>query len=375
MAVPRPFAPVPSRVGWNINGKFLSQSVTGVQRTGRELLAALDRLLARSKEAAPWRLLVPAAAEVPELSAIEVVRVPGSRNLHAWEQLALGPAVGQGRLVSFCGSAPAFLKRQVDLVHDAAVFDCPDAYSAPFVAWYRWLFRRLARQGMGLLTVSEFSRRRLAEVLELDPQRIGVVGNGADHFQRIHADFSLNAAHGLDAVAYLLVVGSRQRTKNQAAVIEAWRRLQGGDARLVVVGRSNRRVFRTARDPDAAGVIHLAEVDDASLKGLLLRARGLVFPSLYEGFGLPPVEAMSCGCPVIASDAAAIPEVCGDAALYVKPNDVQALAVSMGRLLRDDALRVELSARGRRRAAMWRWDDCAVRLLAGLDAASARCGS
>lgn len=374
MAVTRPSAPVPSGVGWNINGKFLSQPVTGVQRTGRQLLAALDELLARREFPGAWRLIVPPAAEVPPLSTIEVVRAPGPRNLHGWEQLALRKAVGRGRLVSFCGSAPAFVRQQVDLVHDAAVFDCPQAYSVPFVAWYRWLFRRLARQGSGLLTVSEFSRRRLAAALSIDPQRIGVVGNGADHLQCIQPDFSLNAEHGLDRRAYLLVVGSRQRTKNQAAVIEAWRRLACADARLVVVGRRNRRVFRAEAESVAPGVVRLDHVDDACLKALLLGARGLVFPSLYEGFGLPPVEAMSCGCPVITSDVAALPEVCGDAALYVDPTDVQALAAAMDRVLRDAPLRAELSARGHRQAALWRWEDCASRLLACLDAAAARTG-
>jgi len=363
------------RVAWYINGKFLAQSVTGVQRSGRELLAALDRALAKRPTHASWRLLVPEGADVPKLAAVDVMSVRGPRNLHGWEQFALRKAVGNGRLLSLCGSAPAFVPHQANLLHDAAVFDCPEAYTRMFVSWYRWLFRRLGRRGMVLLTVSEFSRERLARALGVAPERIGVVGNGADHLARIEPDPSARAAHGLDSTPYLIVVSSRQRTKNHAAIVAAWCRLGRSDARLVMVGRTHPRVFRRDLTIEAAGVVQLGAVDDAALKALLQGARGLVFPSLYEGFGLPPVEAMACGCPVLTANAAALPEVCGDAALYVDPHDEAALASSMARLLDDAALRAELVSRGRRQAARWRWDDCAARLLAMLDAAEPRGGS
>jgi glycosyltransferase involved in cell wall biosynthesis len=291
--------------------------------------------------------------------------------LHGWEQWSLKRAVGRGRLISLCGSAPAFVPHQANLLHDAAVFDCPEAYATMFVIWYRWLFRRLARRGMTLLTVSQFSRQRLALALGVEPERIGIVGNGGDHFDRIVSDPSLRQSHGLDSVPYLMAVASRQQNKNLRAVVAAWRRLDRRGARLVMVGRSNPRVFKGHDAGEAPGVVELGAVDDASLKALLEGACGLVFPSLYEGFGLPPVEAMACGCPVLAADVASLPEVCGDAALYVDPRDEAGLTRAMARLLDDAALRAELTARGRHQAARWRWDDCAEKLLASLDCAGA----
>jgi glycosyltransferase involved in cell wall biosynthesis len=353
-------------VDFCINGKFLLQPLTGVQRTGREMLAALDRALVNRPAPSRWRLFVPEGAVAPKLSAIDVVPVPGPRNLHAWEQLTLARAAGRLTLINLCGSAPAFAPYQVNVLHDAAVFDCPEAYTPLFVAWYRWLFRRLARRGMVLLTVSEFSRQRLASALCLPPDRIAVIGNGADHMTRIVADPTLRRAQGLDEVPYLIVVSSRQSTKNHTAVLNAWRRLGRHDARLVIVGTTNDRVFKREPFAEVPGVVHLGSVDDTSLKALLQGARGLVFPSLYEGFGLPPIEAMACECPVLVSNAAALPEVCGDAALYADPRAEADLARSMSRLLDDASLRADLVMRGRGRVAHWRWDDCAARLLSAI---------
>lgn len=351
-----------------INGKFLSQPLTGVQRTGREMLGALDRAVARRDAGPTWRLLVPESADVPDLAAIEVVRVAGPRHLHAWEQWALPRASGSAMLVNLSGSAPAAGRHQANLLHDAAVFDCPEAYTPAFVAWYRWLFRRLARRGMLLMTVSHFSRQRLAGALGVAPETIAVIGNGADHMERIQPEHSWWRAQGFDETPYLVFVGGPQRSKNLAAVANAWRRLGRTNARLVVVGRVNSLVFQAQSLIEAPGMIVLGAVSDGGLKALLEGAKGLVFPSLYEGFGLPPLEAMYCGCPVLVSSVAALPEVCGDAALYVDPYDEAAMAAAMARLLEDGALRGDLVSRGRRQAMRWRWDDCAARLLAALQA-------
>jgi glycosyltransferase involved in cell wall biosynthesis len=146
--------------------------------------------------------------------------------------------------------------------------------------------------------------------------------------------------------------------------------------RLVIVGGADPRVFAAqaaaggASDTGAAApVVRAGRVDDAALKALYLGAQGLVFPSLDEGFGLPPLEAMALGCPVVAARAGAVPEVCGDAALYFDPRDPQDMAAALRRLLDDAPLRATLAEAGRQRAASWTWSLAAHRLAALLSRA------
>jgi len=357
-----------------VNGKFTAQPMTGVQRVASNLLRAVDRRLAAgaSPLTRPWVLLCPAGAPLPELKAIEVRRV-GRRvgSLHAWEQWALPRAARTGLLLNLAGSAPWFARAQVCMLHDAAVFDHPRAYTWMFRHWYSNLFRHLARRAERVLTVSDFSRRRLSATLGLAERHIGVVPNGSDHLDGVIPDDSVLRRHGLVGVPYLLAVGSANPTKNHTALRAAFAQRPAVDAaRLVIVGGADARVFAVG---DGAGVsagagqaLQVGRVDDAQLKALYQQAVGLVFPSLYEGFGLPALEAMACGCPVAAADAAALPEVCGGAALLFDPHSVSAIAAAMHTLLSDAGERGRLRARGHARALAFRWDAAAGALLAQL---------
>lgn len=354
-----------------INGKFTAQPTTGVQRVASRLVQALD---ARAQGLpGRWVLLCPPGGQPPALQHIDC-RVVGQRQgpLHLWEQVQLPLAARRGWLLNLAGAAPWGARRQVCLIHDAAVFDHPQAYTRAFVFWYRMLFRHLVRRGALLLTVSEFSRQRLAAALHVDEARIAVVPNGADHLHGIRSDAEVLHRLGLVGRRYLLAVGSANPTKNLELLVAAFAALPSASspdakARLVIVGGVNERVFAGlhARD-DPAGVQRTGHLGDGALTTLYAHARALVFPSRYEGFGLPPLEAMGCGCPVLASRAASLPEVCGGAALYVDPDSTTALTAAMQRILEDDALAGRLRRDGLLQSARYTWAASAERLLAAM---------
>ena len=349
-----------------INGKFLGRRTTGTERFARGIVGALDALL---PDTADWTLLCPPGAQPPALRRIRVRHIgPAGLPPHAWEQVVLPWAARSGLLVNLGGSAPYVGRRQACVIHDAAVFDHPQAYTRAFVGWYRLLFRHLAARDHRLITVSTFSRDRLADVLQVPASRLCVVPNGSDHLAAVVADPAAIDRLGLRGTHGLLAVASENPTKNLPRLIEAFARLAPDPARrLVLVGGGNPRVFAdgaVTRDPP--GVIRTGPVDDATLKALYGYARALVFPSIYEGFGLPAVEAMAGGCAVIAASAGALPEVCGAAARYVDPISVASIADAMREVLEDDALHEALVGAGRARAEVFTWTDSAARLLASL---------
>jgi len=351
-----------------INGRFLTQRTTGVQRFAAEVTGALDRMAAEGARPPP-RLLAPAGADASAFPHLAVERFGRLRG-QAWEQAELPLRARGSVLVSLGNTAPLLAgRRQAVVIHDAGAFDTPESYSAAFRAWYRTLHRALPRCGARLLTVSEFSRGRIAHHLRLDPSRIGVVPEGGEHVLREPADTSVLARHGLEAGRFALVVGTRAAHKGLAGLPDAAAMLAAAGMRLAVAGAADLGVFRNAADPEGAAVSALGRVTDAELRALYEAALCLIFPSRYEGFGLPPLEAMACGCPVLAAASGAVTEVCGDAALWFDPAGGQRRpADALERLLREQGLADELRRRGRARAAAFSWRAAAERLLALLPA-------
>jgi glycosyltransferase involved in cell wall biosynthesis len=350
-----------------INGKFTAQRATGVQRMALCNVEALDAaIVAAGGTHESWVLLCPPGADAPRLAAIEVrICGPQRGGLHFWEQFYLPLASRAGSLISFSGSAPLLHRDQVFTIHDAAVFDWPQAYTRGFQMWYRFLFRTLARSARKIITVSAYSRDRIAAGLNIDPARIIVVLNGADHFDKIAEDDDILQRIDSDCSGYFLSVASQNPTKNLSTLIKAFASLPQPDVRLVLVGGSNTAVFTTTgvttqEDPR---IIRTGAISDSQLKSLYRHAQALVFPSLYEGFGLPPVEAMVCDCAVLASSAASIPEICGDAAYYFEPTSSSFIAAVMNDFLEGRLPRAQIIERGRIRVAQLSWKFSGQRLL------------
>ena len=343
-----------------VNGRFLSQPVTGVQRFSAEIVGAIAALMGQG-EWPETSLLTPQPdrpAERPSGPVVASGRLRenpvGQRHGHLWEQIDLPRAARGGILVNLGNTAPLLAGRgQVVVIHDAGVFDTPASYSWKFRLWYKGLQRALTKAGAQIATVSEFSRQRIAACLGIDPARIAVIYEGADHILRTPADPQTLARHNLRAGGYALVVGSRVAHKNLAALAEVARALQRRGMVIAVAGGGNKEVFQATGDALAAQ--RLGRTTDGELRALYENAACLLFPSRYEGFGLPPVEAMACGCPVIASRGGAVEEVCGDSALYFDTDAPKSITVAVERLLEEPGLAEDLRARGLQRAGALSW--------------------
>jgi glycosyltransferase involved in cell wall biosynthesis len=338
--------------------------LSGVQRYAREMVNALDRLLCEEKEKKErWCLLTTGReTQSPRLKRIDVRPVPTLLFGHAWEQLVLARAARGGVLIGFGGSGPISHRRQLVIVHDATVFRHPRFFSTAYGTWHRWIDRELARRAR-IATVSRFSRQELAELLKLDPDSIPVFANGSDHMTQVVPSIAPLKRFRLGERPYFVVLGNITRNKNVAAALEALRHVP--DCDLVVVGASVRRIFAA---PGTAGqderLINVGRLNDAEVAGILEHASALLFPSIYEGFGIPPLEAMRVGCPVIASNIPAVRETCNGAALYFDPNDPLELADRMRAILNDtNESRAEWIRLGKARAADFTWERSAKRLL------------
>jgi glycosyltransferase involved in cell wall biosynthesis len=298
-------------------------------------------------------------------------RALGQRAGQPWEQLAL-PALAARRRASLIYSpanlAPLAWPRNVLVLHDVAALRHPTWYSPGFVAWQRRIVPLAARRAAALVTVSEFSRNEIAQVLGLDADRIAVIPGGVDERFEPGADADIaRRAFGLDR-PYVLTLATRYPRKNQVALASAARRL--GERGIDLVAAGGGRSYMRA-EPPVPGVRALGYVPDAVLPGLHAGARAFVLASRDEGFGLPVLEAMASGVPVVAAASGALPETCGAAAELVDPDDPSAIADALDQAVSDNDLRARRREAGLARAAELTWDRAAQatdRLLTSLRA-------
>jgi glycosyltransferase involved in cell wall biosynthesis len=281
---------------------------------------------------------------------------------HAWEQ-ALLPALGMASplIYSPANLAPVLYPRNAVVIHDAAALRHPEAYSRAYVAYQRRMLPLLARRAVLLITVSEFSRRELVEMLGVAPERVTVIPEGVgERFFAAAPDPGVSERYRLDR-PYALALGTLSERKNLGVLEQVARAMRDRGAELVLAG-SERGYLRGAR----VDVRRLGYVPDDDLPALYAGAVALVMPSRYEGFGLPCLEAMAAGTPVVAADRAALPETVGDAGLLADPDNPATFAAAVLDVLDDPPLRDTLVRSGRRRAARFPWSATAARTDAAI---------
>jgi glycosyltransferase involved in cell wall biosynthesis len=310
------------------------------------------------------------SGEYPELAGrIEVLAPQGARDLplrhipvnhcgvgggYFWEQVEL-PFHASGQfLLNFCSVGPVIKRDQLVVVHDATVRARPANFGPLFRAAYNFLIPRLCSRSACTATVSEFSRREIGKWYGVDTSEMRVCYLGADHVAKIVPDPSVIERLGLAGRKFFLGVGSANN-KNAEAVVAALAKAGLSDTLLVFTGSRVWKVNGPQSDLNSDNVKSAGYVTDGELRSLYEHALALVSPSHYEGFGLPPVEGMLLGCPAIISDTPAMVEVCGDAALQCKADDVDKLAELM-RIVHDDPVRRQaLVEAGRARASRYTW--------------------
>ena len=296
----------------------------------------------------------------PGWSAISRRPLGGGQG-HLWEQGALWRATRRGTLLSLCNSGPLGHPRQVLALHDTHLWDMPSAFAPAYRAWHRLLRPALARRSAGLIAVSDHARGRLADRLNLPPSRFHLVPNAAGHLGTVAADPGTLDRAGLDPGGYILAVGNQSPNKNLVRLLAA-HGLAGDVPPLVIVGGQVPGV--TAAHLPGGRALTLGRVPDAELRALYENAAGFVFPSLHEGFGIPPLEAMALGSPVAAARSGGLPEVLGDAPIWFDPLDPRSMALALRALAGLGASQRARAVRaGRARAALYDWDKSADRLV------------
>ena len=327
-----------------VNGRFQAHRLTGMQRYAVQLVSRFSQ---------PPHIIAP---EAPLKGLLG----------HLWEQAVLPSLLGSQLLWSPCGTGPLAVSRQVVTIHDIIPVDCPEWFSRRFAALHAWLIPRLARRVHRIIAVSQYTKQRLIERFGIRPQRIAVIGHGVgEEFSPRPGDeiAGVRQTCGIPDGPYVLSVCSLEPRKNLKRLLEAWAKVERGrNVSLVVTGaKGASAVFREACfGAVPKSVIFTGYVAEENLPALYSGAACFVYPSLYEGFGLPILEAAACGAPVVTSNVTSIPEICGPSATLVDPRSVAEIVSAICGVIDHPERARALAQAGRAYAASHSWTRCAA---------------
>ncbi len=315
-----------------INGRFLSRRVTGVERYGREIVRLFS---------GDYR--------------VEKTR-SNSLAGHTWEEFVLPTKLkSESILWSPANTGPLLVRNQALTIHDLSPIEHPEWFEKSFAVWYRLFLPLLAKRARVIFTPSEYVKRKIQKQLGI--KHVIVTPNGVDstffHPEACQQTYAFPQK-------YILFVGSLQPRKNLAGLIQAWHAIKNDfkDLWLVIAGTAG-HVFRIVKFWGDERIRFMNYVNEIDLPGLYAQAELLVLPSFDEGFGLPTIEAMACGTPVIVSNGGALPEVVGDAGLIFDVSKPDDLTKAIRECLSDNNLRVTLKEKGLARVKNFSWQQTA----------------
>lgn len=297
-----------------VNARFLTQRLTGVQRFSIEISKEIKKIYGDEVVfVAPNNLVMDEVAK--ELEVIKFGNLSG----HLWEQfeiLIFLKKYKNAKFLNLGNLAPVLYNNNYTVVHDVSFIRFKESYSFLFRWFYKLIIPIIARKSKVLMTVSQFSSDEIS--YEYNIRKPHVVYNS--FIESPSVDLEDNVVND----SYILTVSSTTKQKNIDFLVSAYSKLSAPKKKLVIVGGSS-SVFKESSIKGSENILCLGHVTDAELANLYKNASFFVFPSLYEGFGIPPLEAQSFGCPCIVSNAASLPEVLKDSVVYFDPNDESSL--------------------------------------------------
>jgi glycosyltransferase involved in cell wall biosynthesis len=290
------------------------------------------------------------------------VKTIGNKTGHLWEQIELPTylkAHESPLLLNLANTAPLFYKNKIVTVHDVAFKRFPQTFDWKFRLFYSLLIPRIIKNAKHTLTVSEFSKDEIHELYGAKKENISVVYNA------VNVIFKPLPKHSSET--YILAVSSLNYQKNFHSLIKAFNQLPPSDVKLFLVGGVNKNFASLELLKDIEqnkNIIFKGRVDDDELINLYSNATCFVYPSLYEGFGIPPLEAQACGCPVISSNVASLPEVGGkDSVVYCDPHDANDIKEKIELVLNDEDLQNELRQKGFENIQRFSWKKSAEKIV------------
>ena len=357
-----------------VNARFLTQKVTGTQRFAINISRELKHLQPETI------FLTPPDIKNQQVATELAAKIIGTRNYQIYKKLRLPADLlweqfdlplyltrhGYPRLLNLVNLAPYLYTNNIITIHDIVFNLYPQYFSRKFAFLYNTLVPRLARRARHIITVSQHSKSDICNHLLIHPGKVSVIYNAAN--------LKLSAKNQRPPYPwpYILSVGALEPRKNLPRLIAAFRQLTDKNLRLIITGEGKSHIFKeisnlkpsnSHRQPENDRIIFTGFLEDQQLTNLYTHATAFCYPSLYEGFGLPPLEAQTYGCPILVSNRTSLPEIFGPSALYCDPENIDDIANKLRTLIGDQKLRTKLIHAGKKNSRRFNWNRSAKKLI------------